>query len=210
MNFIPEDVIDVFQKSIQDWHKNLAPAANPYEKDSMNFILYSKNHIDTIQWHVEDEIRRADIPDSDIAKFKREIDALNQKRTDLVEVLDDYFLNLYKSIPKKPEATEMTITKDILINNSPLRAGTYSIFTIPDKESWTIIINSELGLWGSYNYNAKLDVMRFTIPSKTLQGAVYEPFTILIEQKNNVADIVLLWDSIRIQIPIQFLEPKLP
>jgi len=108
------------------------------------------------------------------------------------------------------EATEITLTKDILINNSPLRAGTYSIFTIPDKESWTIIINSELGLWGSYNYNAKLDVMRFTIPSKTLQGAVYEPFTILIEQKNNVADIVLLWDSIRIQIPIQFLEPKLP
>lgn len=40
---------------------------------------------------MEDEIRRADIPDSDIAKFKREIDALNQKRTDLVEVLDDYF-----------------------------------------------------------------------------------------------------------------------
>ncbi|MBK8290935.1 MAG: DUF2911 domain-containing protein [Flammeovirgaceae bacterium] len=108
------------------------------------------------------------------------------------------------------EATEMTITKDIVINNSLLRAGTYSIFTIPDKESWTIILNSELGLWGSYNYNAKLDVMRFNIPTKTLQGAVFEPFTILIEQKNNVADIVLLWDSIRIQIPIQFQEPKLP
>lgn len=108
------------------------------------------------------------------------------------------------------EATEMTLTRDILINNSTLKAGTYSLFTIPDKESWTIIINSELGLWGSYNYNAKLDVMRFTIPTKTLQGAVYEPFTIVIEQKNNVADIVLLWDSIRIQIPIQFQEPKLP
>lgn len=116
MNFIPEDVIDVFQKSIQDWHKNLAPAANPYEKDSMNFILYSKNHIDTIQWHVEDEIRRADIPDSDIAKFKREIDALNQKRTDLVEVLDDYFLNLYKSIPKKPEAKMNSETPAWLID----------------------------------------------------------------------------------------------
>lgn len=108
------------------------------------------------------------------------------------------------------EATEMTLTRDILINNSTLKAGTYSLFTIPDKESWIIIINSELGLWGSYNYNAKLDVMRFTIPTKTLQGAVYEPFTIVIEQKNNVADIVLLWDSIRIQIPIQFQEPKLP
>ncbi|HRG76405.1 MAG TPA: DUF4254 domain-containing protein, partial [Leptospiraceae bacterium] len=56
------------------------------------------NHIDTIQWHVEDEIRRADIADSEIAKLKRQIDALNQERTNLVEVLDDYFLNLYKTV----------------------------------------------------------------------------------------------------------------
>lgn len=98
MNFKPEDVLLVFQKSIQDWHIHLSPAANPYKKDSMDYILYSKNHIDTIQWHVEDEIRRADIADSAIAKLKRQIDALNQERTDLVEVLDDYFLNLYKAI----------------------------------------------------------------------------------------------------------------
>lgn len=98
MNFIPEDVLSVFQRSIQDWHKNLAPSNNPYEKDSMNHILYAKNQIDTIQWHVEDEIRRSDIPDSEIATLKRKIDALNQERTNLVEVLDDYFLNLYKSI----------------------------------------------------------------------------------------------------------------
>lgn len=108
------------------------------------------------------------------------------------------------------EATEITITRDILINNTLLKAGTYSVFTIPEKESWTIIINSDLGLWGSYNYNSKMDVLRFTVPSQTLQGAVYEPFTIQIEQRNNVADLVLLWDSIRIQIPIQFIEPKLP
>jgi len=106
------------------------------------------------------------------------------------------------------EATEITLTRDILINNKPLKAGTYSVFTIPEIESWTIIINSDLGLWGSYNYNSKMDVMRFTVPTQTLQGAVYEPFTIQIEQKNNVADLVFLWDSIRIQIPIQFNEPK--
>lgn len=98
MNFKPEDVLLVFQKSIQDWHVHLSPATNPYQKDSMDYILYSKNHIDTIQWHVEDEIRRADIADSEIAKLKRQIDALNQERTNLVEVLDDYFLNLYKAI----------------------------------------------------------------------------------------------------------------
>ena len=106
------------------------------------------------------------------------------------------------------EATEITITQDIQIVNTTLKAGTYSLFTIPEKETWTIIINKDLGLWGAYNYNAKMDVMRFTVPAQTLQGAVYEPFTIQIDQKNNKANIVMLWDSIRILIPIQFNEPK--
>jgi len=108
------------------------------------------------------------------------------------------------------EATEITITRDITINNTQLKAGTYSIFSIPEKESWTIIVNSDLGLWGAYNYNIKMDVMRFTVPVQILQGAVYEPFTILVDQKNNKAEIVLLWDSVRVSIPIQFNEPKLP
>ena len=106
------------------------------------------------------------------------------------------------------EATEITITRDILINNTPLKAGTYSLFTIPEKDSWTIIINSDLGLWGAYNYNVKMDVLRFSVPSQILQGAVYEPFTISIDQKNDKAEIILAWDSVQVRIPVQFNEPK--
>lgn len=106
------------------------------------------------------------------------------------------------------EATEITLTRDILINNQPLKAGTYTLFTIPDKDMWTIIINSDVGLWGSYNYNPKMDVLRFQVPAQVMQGAVYEPFTILIDQKNDKGDIVLLWDSIQVRIPVQFNEPK--
>lgn len=106
------------------------------------------------------------------------------------------------------EATEMTVTRDILINNTTLKAGTYSLFTIPDKDSWTIIINSELGLWGAYNYNTKLDVMRFNVPSQLMQGAIYEPFTIMIDQKNDKADILLAWDAVQVRIPVKFNEPK--
>ena len=65
---------------------------------------------------MEDEIRRADIPDSDIAKLKRQIDALNQERTNLVEVLDDYFLNLYKSVSLKPNARMNSETPAWLID----------------------------------------------------------------------------------------------
>jgi len=106
------------------------------------------------------------------------------------------------------EATEITITKDIIINNNQLKAGTYSLFTIPERDSWIIIINSELGLWGSYNYNMKMDVMRFTVPVQLMQGAVYEPFTIMVDQKNDKAEIILAWDAVQVRIPIQFNEPK--
>ena len=107
------------------------------------------------------------------------------------------------------EATEITVTKDILLNNVLLKAGTYSLFTIPEKDAWTIIINSDLGLWGSYNYNPKMDMLRFKVATQLMQGAVYEPFSIMIDQKNDKAEIILAWDSVQVRIPVQFNEPKL-
>lgn len=102
------------------------------------------------------------------------------------------------------EATELTVTKDILINNQLVRAGTYSLFTIPDKDKWTIIINSEVGLWGSYNYNEKLDVMRFDVPVQK-SNVIYEPLTMTFDQKNEIADLIIAWDDVRLSIPIKFL-----
>lgn len=106
------------------------------------------------------------------------------------------------------ETTEITITKDILINNQPLKAGTYSLLTIPSIGNWTIIVNSDVGMWGSYNYNIKQDVLRFDASVETLTEVVYEPFTILIDQKTDKATISLLWDKTKVTFPIQFQEPK--
>jgi hypothetical protein len=107
------------------------------------------------------------------------------------------------------EATEVTITKDILINKLPLKAGTYSLFAIPGKEKWKIILNNDLGMWGSYNYNPKMDALTFEVPSQTIpDNVVYEPFTILINQKTDTADVVLLWDRTQVSFPIQFIDPK--
>jgi hypothetical protein len=102
------------------------------------------------------------------------------------------------------EATEITITKDIELSSKLLKAGTYSIFTIPEKDTWTIIINGELGLWGSYNYNSKLDVMRFEVPVK-ISTTTYEAFTLNIRQINETATLELLWDNISVAIPIKFI-----
>jgi hypothetical protein len=108
------------------------------------------------------------------------------------------------------EATEITLTRNILISGTLLEAGTYSLFTIPGRESWTVIINKDVGLWGSYNYNPKVDVVRFERPVESIDGKVFETFTIQFEQKNSVADLLLQWDKTQIRIPIQFIEPKQP
>lgn len=107
------------------------------------------------------------------------------------------------------EATELTITREVFVNSQFLPAGTYSVFAIPDKEKWTIIFNSEVGQWGSYNYNQQKDVLRVDVVPQVLPGElIYEPFTIAIDQKNNKADIVATWDKTTVSFSVDFIEPK--
>ena len=102
------------------------------------------------------------------------------------------------------EATEITTTHDILVDSVLLKAGTYSIFTIPQPDKWTIIINADVGLWGAYNYNPQKDLWRFDVPVGT-SDKIYEAFTIAFDHRNEVADLLLLWDKTRISIPITFI-----
>lgn len=102
------------------------------------------------------------------------------------------------------EATEITLTQNIQVQGTLLKAGTYSLFTIPEKDTWTIIINSDVGLWGSYNYNSKLDQMRFVVPVQ-LTDEFHEQFTMRFDQRNELADLIMVWDNIRISIPIKFI-----
>lgn len=102
------------------------------------------------------------------------------------------------------EATEITVTGSVKIADQPVRPGTYTIFTIPHKDHWTVILNSELGQWGAYNYNVKMDVVRFDVPVSTTSD-VYEPFTIEFEQKAKSAELVMMWDQTKVSIPIEFM-----
>jgi hypothetical protein len=103
------------------------------------------------------------------------------------------------------EATEITLSKDIQLNGTLLKAGTYSIFTIPEKDHWTIIINTEVGLWGSYNYNRQADIMRFEVPTQAVSGFIYEPFTMSFEQQNEMANLLIMWDNVKISIPLKYI-----
>jgi len=98
----------IFNNSIEKYHIKddvYQPFENPYEKKDIEHLLYRKNWIDTVQWHYEDIIRNPDIDPVAALTLKRKIDASNQDRTDLVEFIDSYFLNKYKSVAIKSTAT---------------------------------------------------------------------------------------------------------
>lgn len=96
-----------FQKSIDDYHVHDhvdTPIKNPYPEGSFENLLYVKNWIDTVQWHLEDIIRLPDINPVAALQIKRRIDKSNQDRTDRVEQMDDYFLFQFKDVTPKPTA----------------------------------------------------------------------------------------------------------
>ncbi len=74
------------------------PFENPYNKTELTHLLYRKSWIDTVQWHYEDIIRLPDINPVEALALKRKIDASNQDRTDMVEYIDSYYLDLSKNV----------------------------------------------------------------------------------------------------------------
>jgi hypothetical protein len=96
-----------FQRSIDDYHlidDVNAKFKNPFPAQSFESLLYEKNWIDTVQWHLEDIIRAPAINPIDGIQIKRRIDKSNQDRTDVVEKVDDYFLEAFKGTSPKPGA----------------------------------------------------------------------------------------------------------
>ncbi len=108
-----ENAWQIFNQSITDYHiHDDVDAEMPihFEKDTLEHILYSKNWIDTVQWHLEDIIRDENIHPEEALKLKRRIDSSNQKRTDIVENLDFWFYQKYLTTVQKPDAKINTET----------------------------------------------------------------------------------------------------
>lgn len=100
----------IFQKVIDTYHiKNTVDQvfSNIYNENDhlIEHLLYRKCWIDTVQWHYEDIIRDPNIDPVEALKLKRQIDASNQDRTDMVEYIDGYFLSLYNDVKPKSDAT---------------------------------------------------------------------------------------------------------
>ena len=97
----------IFYQAIRDYHLKDhvdTPVNNPYEHSSIEYSLYLKCWIDTVQWHLEDSIRDPHIEPLEALAIKRRIDRSNQDRTDLVEEIDSYFRLLYSEVKPLPDA----------------------------------------------------------------------------------------------------------
>lgn len=103
----------IFIQSIDAYHlhDNLDhPCPNPYSTDTLEHLLFHKNWVDTVQWHLEDVIRDPAIDPVAALAIKRRIDRSNQVRTDTVEQIDDYFFQQYAHVETAPDARLNTET----------------------------------------------------------------------------------------------------
>ena len=102
------------------------------------------------------------------------------------------------------EASELRLFTDIQIDTKTVKAGTYTIFTIPKEKTVTFIVNAATNLWGSYAYNEDKDVLRITVPRTTVDKSL-EVFSIAFSDDDGQPKIHMGWANIRFEVPFTVL-----
>jgi len=101
------------------------------------------------------------------------------------------------------EATLFQVTDDVMINGQPLKAGSYSMHTIPGKDEWTIIFNSDPGQWGSFSYDAAKDTLRVkTKPQAAGDNQEWLVYTFDPVTENS-ATVNLRWEKVRVPFTVE-------
>lgn len=102
------------------------------------------------------------------------------------------------------ESAEIKFYQDVVLAGKPVKAGTYSLFTIPNEKEWTLILSSDLDYWGAYKYNPEHDVLR--VPAKV--GVLSEPleyFSIQFEATGDKSGVLRLgWDKTYAEVPFTY------
>ncbi len=100
------------------------------------------------------------------------------------------------------ESTEITVTKDVLFNGEPVKAGTYKMYAIPGAASFDIVLNSELGTWGAMEPDYDLDVLHTKVPVEHVSTPV-EQYTISTVEADGSINVVFEWSDIKFLVPIK-------
>lgn len=101
------------------------------------------------------------------------------------------------------EAPEITLYKNVQFGDTKVKAGTYTLFTIPGEKEWTVILSSASNVWGAYTYKKDQDVARIKVPS-TQSKDILEAFSIVFEESTTGADMYMGWGTLRVKVPFTF------
>ncbi|MDQ1140860.1 DUF2911 domain-containing protein [Pedobacter agri] len=101
------------------------------------------------------------------------------------------------------ENTEVRFFKKVSIGGKKIKAGTYSLFAIPNKDVWTIIVNKQTDKWGAFSYDQTMDVARVNVPVKALLKPL-EYFSLTFTAKESGANLIIGWDKTQVDLPISF------
>ena len=99
------------------------------------------------------------------------------------------------------EAVEITFYKDVNFGGTAVKAGTYSLFTIPGDTEWTVILNSNLNQWGAYSYKEGADVARAKAGVSSDSESL-EAFSMAFKEVENGVHLVMGWGTTRVAVPI--------
>ncbi|MDO6743076.1 DUF2911 domain-containing protein [Tenacibaculum soleae] len=100
------------------------------------------------------------------------------------------------------EAAEITFYKDVNFGGKDVKAGTYTLFTIPGDKEWTVILSTAKNVWGSYFYNETEDVARVAGKVSKSEKLV-EAFSIAFDGEDNDAKMYLGWGKTIVSIPVK-------
>jgi hypothetical protein len=103
------------------------------------------------------------------------------------------------------EATEIETFIPVTIQDKKVPKGRYVMYCIPEKDRWTIVLNSNLNSWG-LNLDPSKDLYRFSIPAQTKNQSV-EYFSMVFQTTPTGADLIMAWDNVEARLPIQYTEP---
>ncbi|MEC7548670.1 MAG: DUF4254 domain-containing protein [Bacteroidota bacterium] len=163
---ISNKAFKIFEMAINDYHIKddvNQPMKNPFDKESLEYLLYKKNWIDTVQWHYEDLIRDPKISPNNALSLKRKIDSSNQDRTDTVEYIDSFYYSKFKNVE---------INKNASINT--------------ESPAWAI---DRLSILALKIFHMKEESERSS-GSKEHRDSCKKKLLILMEQKNDLSKAI--------------------
>ncbi len=100
------------------------------------------------------------------------------------------------------EATELTIYTPLKFGETTIKPGTYTLYTIPDQENWTIIINRDTNVWGAYSYKKEKDLARITVECKDAAAPI-ESLSMIFRPEKDGTTLIIGWDDHYVEIPFK-------